>query len=198
MPKVSQEHKDARRDEIANAASRAFLSKGLQQTSMADIIAESGLSAGAFYGHFTSKHEVILEVARRATTNRIAELADVTSRDELPEPGEVLRRMLAGLATDIEGDTRLLVQVWGMAMVDQNVADLALEVFTDLREAYRGYFVAWATQRRGMSEAEAEAWAARRLPVMLGLGQGFILQAALKSDFDREQYLEVAGDLLAG
>ena len=198
MPKVTQEHRDARRDEIANAASRAFLSKGLQQTSMADIIAETGLSAGAFYGHFTSKHEVILEVARRATTNRIAELADVATRDELPEPGQVLRAMLAGLATDIEGDTRLLVQVWGMAMVDPKVADLALEVFTDLREAYRSYFIAWARQRRGMSEAEADAWASRRLPVMLGLGQGFILQAALKSDFDREQYLEVAGELLAG
>jgi AcrR family transcriptional regulator len=177
---------------------RAFLAKGLQQTSMADIIAESGLSAGAFYGHFTSKQEVILEVARRTTTNRLAELADVTSRDELPEPGEVLRTILTGLAADIDGDTRLLVQVWGMAMVDERVRALALEVFTDLREAYRGYFVAWATQRLGMSEADADAWASRRLPVMLGLGQGFILQAALDSGFDREQYLQVAGELLAG
>ena len=198
MPKVSQEHRDARRDEIATAATRAFLAKGLQQTSMADIIAESGLSAGAFYGHFTSKQEVILEVARRTTTNRIAELADVASRDELPEPGEVLRTILTGLATDIDGDTRLLVQVWGMAMVDPTVAGLALEVFADLREAYRSYFVAWAVQRRGMPETEAQEWAAARLPVMLGLGQGYILQAALNDEFDRDQYLAVAGELLAG
>ena len=78
------------------------------------------------------------------------------------------------------------------------VAQIARHDFFSPYAAVRGYFVAWAMQRRGMSEAEAEAWAARRLPVMLGLGQGFILQAALKSDFDREQYLEVAGDLLAG
>ena len=54
MPKVTDEYRIAKREEIADAALRAFRRKGFQGASMADIIAESGLSAGAIYGHFAS------------------------------------------------------------------------------------------------------------------------------------------------
>ena len=56
MPKVSEEYRTARRSEIARAALRCFARKGFDATSMADIIAESGLSAGAIYGHYKSKN----------------------------------------------------------------------------------------------------------------------------------------------
>ena len=49
MPKVSQEHRDARRAQILRAAAACFERKGYQRTTMADIIRESGLSAGAIY-----------------------------------------------------------------------------------------------------------------------------------------------------
>ena len=54
MPKVSEQHREARRDQIVDAALRCFSRKGFQRTSMADIIAESGLSAGAIYGTSTA------------------------------------------------------------------------------------------------------------------------------------------------
>lgn len=46
-----------RREEIIAAAIRAFSTKGFSRASMADVIAESGRSAGAIYGHFSGKRE---------------------------------------------------------------------------------------------------------------------------------------------
>ncbi len=59
MPKVTQEHSLARRQQIIDAAYRCFSRNGFHQTSMRDIYQEAGLSAGAVYHYFESKHEII-------------------------------------------------------------------------------------------------------------------------------------------
>ena len=43
MPKVSQQHRDARREQIMAAARRCFLRDGFHATSMQDLFAEAGL-----------------------------------------------------------------------------------------------------------------------------------------------------------
>ncbi|HEY0718123.1 MAG TPA: helix-turn-helix domain-containing protein, partial [Streptosporangiaceae bacterium] len=52
MPKVTQQYRDARRDQILSAARRCFLRDGFHVTSMQDLFAESGLSSGAVYRYF--------------------------------------------------------------------------------------------------------------------------------------------------
>src|SRR5580700_9107537 len=63
MPKVSQQYRDARRDQILDAAKRCFLRDGFHATSMQDLFAEAGLSSGAVYRYFASKDDVIHAVA---------------------------------------------------------------------------------------------------------------------------------------
>lgn len=63
MPKVSQEYRDARREQILAAAKRCFLRGGFHETSMQDLFAEAGLSSGAVYRYFSSKEDVILAIA---------------------------------------------------------------------------------------------------------------------------------------
>ncbi len=60
MPKISEQQRQARRDQILAAVWRCFLRKGVHGTSMEDLIRESGLSAGAVYLYYKSKHELIL------------------------------------------------------------------------------------------------------------------------------------------
>src|SRR6187431_576833 len=100
MPRVSQEYRDARRDEIADAALRCFARTGVQRTSMADIIAESGLAAGAIYGHFASKQELIVDVARRVLGNRVVELGEMQNAVEMPSPGEAVGFLVKSVADD--------------------------------------------------------------------------------------------------
>jgi AcrR family transcriptional regulator len=60
MPKVTEAHLEARRQQILDAAWACFARKGYHQTTMQDICQESSLSPGAIYRYFVSK-EAILE-----------------------------------------------------------------------------------------------------------------------------------------
>ena len=64
MPKVSEEYKKNRRSQIIDVARECFIKHGYQKTSMNEIIAATGLSAGAIYNHFGSKNDIMLEAAR--------------------------------------------------------------------------------------------------------------------------------------
>ena len=62
MPKVTEAHRESRREQILIAAWKCFSRKGFHSTSMADVIKEAGLSAGAVYLYFRSKDEIIVAV----------------------------------------------------------------------------------------------------------------------------------------
>src|SRR6516165_10545869 len=78
VPKVSQQYRDARRDQILDAARRCFLRDGFHATSMQDLFAEASLSSGAVYSYFTSKDDVIVAIAEenmRGVTEMIRTIA---------------------------------------------------------------------------------------------------------------------------
>src|SRR4051812_18010167 len=64
MPKMSEAHLTARRDQILVAAMERFADGGFHATGMAEVIAASGLSAGAVYRYFASKEELIRAIVR--------------------------------------------------------------------------------------------------------------------------------------
>ncbi|WP_426998474.1 TetR/AcrR family transcriptional regulator [Pseudarthrobacter sp. N5] len=188
MPRVTDAYRLARRLEIAAAARRCFGRKGFQATSMADIIAESGLSAGAIYGHFKSKDELIEASVREILDRLLGEIDAVRSSDPLPEPHEVLRTFLRGIREDIV-DLGLLIQVWAEAMTDPGLGRLTAGTVTGLKKFFAGYLTTWYTQSRGLTPSEASARAGKYAAVMLGACQGFIVQSALIPGFDAEEYL---------
>ena len=120
MPKVSDAHRESRRDQITDAALRSFAANGFQRTSMADIIAESGLSAGAIYGHFESKQQIAVAVAQRVLGNRLVELKGQMQGGALPNPDEVIAFITAGIQRDLP-DPRVLVQLWGESVHDDEI-----------------------------------------------------------------------------
>lgn len=194
MPKVTEQYREAKREEITSAALRCFAKKGFG-ASMADIIAETGLSAGAIYGHFASKNEVMLAVAGSIMGSRMEDLQTLRTRDRVPPPGEVISRILTGLSKDV-ADTGLLLQVWGEAVTDPGIRDIVDRIFGELRQNYVQLFAEWAIQEKGMADAEAHDWAVRLSAITIGLGQGYIAQSALFADFDGPAYLASARELL--
>jgi AcrR family transcriptional regulator len=58
MPKVTEAHLEARRQQILDAAWTCFARKGYHQTTMQDICEESELSPGAIYRYFASKEAI--------------------------------------------------------------------------------------------------------------------------------------------
>ncbi len=63
MPKVSQEHLDARRAEILAGARRAFGRWGYDGTTVARLEQEIGLSRGAIFHYFPGKKALFAELA---------------------------------------------------------------------------------------------------------------------------------------
>lgn len=195
MPKVSEQHREARRNQILDAAMSCVERKGFHRTSMADIITESGLSAGAIYLQFDGKADIALGVGHRILTNRIEEVADVMASGELPPPSALLRFMMTGLISEIR-DVRMLVQLWGEAVTSDDMSHMVGPIFAKVQEIMRPYLARWAIERRGMTVDSAETWSHQLVPVMLGLGQGFILQSALVPGFDGERYFAGVAQLL--
>jgi AcrR family transcriptional regulator len=197
MPKVSEQHREARRDQIVDAALRCFANRGFQRTSMADIIAESGLSAGAIYGHFTGKQQLALAVAQRVLGNRMTEFGERLAGGELPAPSSMLRMMMEGLRGDVH-DTGLLVQLWGEGVTDPEMSGMIGPIFVRVRGIMGSYLTDWAVRHRGLGREAAAVWADEVMPVFLGVGQGYIIQSALLPDFDGEAYFRGVAGLLDG
>jgi AcrR family transcriptional regulator len=188
VPKVTDEYRRARRDEIADAALRAFRRKGFQATSMAEIIEESGLSAGAIYGHYPSKAALVVDVASRVVRGRIDELEHLVDRTPMLPPQDVVRVLVTSMTREL-GSPAVMLQLWGEAVTDPDIADLASTVLGRVAAAWTHYTSAWHQRTHGLSQEEAEAVAADQAPLLLAAVQGYVIQSSLVPGFDPEAYL---------
>jgi len=64
-PKVTSAYKQKTRERILEGAEALFSREGYYDTSMDEIVRESGLSKGAIYGYFSSKEELFLALEDR-------------------------------------------------------------------------------------------------------------------------------------
>jgi AcrR family transcriptional regulator len=74
-----------RKAEIVDCALALFLSKGYAATTIADILARTRLSKGAFYHHFMSKDDVLEAAMERLIAAGIAAMRDIVDDEHLDE-----------------------------------------------------------------------------------------------------------------
>jgi TetR/AcrR family transcriptional regulator, transcriptional repressor for nem operon len=60
--RYSQDHKQATRRRILEVAGRRFKQDGIDGAGVATLMADAGLTNGAFYGHFSSKEDLVANV----------------------------------------------------------------------------------------------------------------------------------------
>lgn len=65
MPKISEEQRERRREEILTAARRCFATHGYEGATVVRLERETGLSRGAIFNYFPSKDELFLALADR-------------------------------------------------------------------------------------------------------------------------------------
>lgn len=192
---MTEEYRIVRREEIADAALRAFRRKGFQATSMADIIAEAGLSAGAIYGHFKGKSDIVVEVASRVVGDRILDVERLANADPMPSPAEVVGGLMRAMVREV-GSTGILVQIWGEAVTDPAIHALVNRVFAALGSAYTSYISLWHQRQHGLAPDDADLLGREQLGLFLAAAQGYIVQSALLTAFDGEAYLANAAKYL--
>lgn len=181
MPRVSQEHLDARRQQILDAARRCFIRNGFHATSMQDVFRESGLSAGAVYRYFGGKRELIAAIAD-VNLGLVGEVFEELDATRLPSTGELLARFARRFEErNQENDIAKLVgQVWSEAIRSPEIAELFLAklhtVLDPLTRAVRLYQDAGRLPAQVDPEVIASTIAA--------FIQGFMLQLAVRDDVD--------------
>jgi TetR/AcrR family transcriptional regulator, transcriptional repressor of aconitase len=195
MPKVTEEHRVARRHEIARAALRLFARKGFQATSMSDIIAESGLSAGAIYGHYKSKDELIQTAISELLDLPLAGVDEAKHSTPMQAPGALVGVFLSRLEAGV-GDLGILVQVWAQAAVDDAMREPTDRIGDRLRGVFEDYLREWYMREAGANATDADQGAREFAPLYVGMLQGFILQHTIFESFDEHAYLAGAAALL--
>jgi AcrR family transcriptional regulator len=188
MPRVSDEHLDARRRQIIDAAVVCFARDGFHRATMQDVCREAGLSPGAIYRYFPGKDAIIEAIAdeRHAREAGFMELARAASGggDGIRALG---RASFASLADPDERVRRRLgLQVWAEALRNPRIHELVMRGTRPPRVAMAE--MAREAQERGELSEDIDAEAFAR--AMLALFQGFILQQAWEPDADVASYLE--------
>ena len=67
MPKVTEEHKQARREQILAGAQRAFARHGYEGATVARLEEETGLSRGAIFNYYENKEALFIALVRRSS-----------------------------------------------------------------------------------------------------------------------------------
>jgi AcrR family transcriptional regulator len=196
MPRVSDAHLSARRDQIIDAATLRFAANGFQATGMADIIAASGLSAGAVYRYFRSKDELVEAIVERVLGRAADRFEQLLGEGQAPDPAEAVAAAVDLIATIGEAapvdTTRVAVQAWAEALRNPAVAALAGGAYATMR----GYLVEVARRAQGSGRLPADADPAQLGAAMFSLVLGFLLQRLLLGDVDPRAYVAAVGVLL--
>jgi AcrR family transcriptional regulator len=131
LPKVTPEYLDARRREILVAARTLFAEKGFARTSMADVVAATGLSTGSVYRYFPSKGDLVLAVCEDGTDERFEAETAVSA----------VERLLDDVRPDREdgrAHARLVSQIWADAALDERLAPVVGGRHAGLRDLLAG------------------------------------------------------------
>jgi TetR/AcrR family transcriptional repressor of nem operon len=78
--KVSREQAAANRERIVDTAAQLFRERGFEGIGVADLMSEAGLTHGGFYGHFSSKEDLMAEASARALSQTLASWSKLTER----------------------------------------------------------------------------------------------------------------------
>lgn len=195
MPKVTEAHRAARREEILSAAMRVFKRKGFRGASMADVIAEAGLSAGAIYSYFDGKQSLFAAVVERVLAARSEEFAAQLA-DAPRSPAALVQhaqRTMIGKPI-----MAMAPQIWAEAAVEAETREVLQRVFGHMTGLFRAELEAWGRANAERIPTAPEAWAARVAPALVSFMPGFILLRLLMPDFDDEAHFAAFDDLFIG
>lgn len=198
MPKVSDEHREAMKLRIQDAALACLSRKGFSAVSMADIIAEAQLSAGAVYLYYKSKEQLILDVGQRVMVDRLSFLKNLRDQTPLPSPADAMTMIFTEVS---QGPLTpgLPVQVWGESIGNPELRRNASDILNLALTHVADYVSAWLLQERQADDRVAYDRAEELAPALLGLVQGFMIQMSLSDEplETARRYSKAASSLLS-
>lgn len=186
MPKISEEQRQVRRDQILAAAWRCFARRGIHATSMEEIIREADLSAGAVYLYYKGKDELILAAISVYMGQLGKLLFPLLMQDEAFPPAVLVKKVAGAIATHTKRNgidlNAIILMCWSEAQSNATVKALIAEFQLNYRAALTALVRRW--QRSG--ELSPEGKPADMAKAMHSYFLGLIVQSALVGGVDAE------------
>lgn len=196
-PKVTQEHLDARKGQILEAAFACFSRQGFHQTTVQDICNEANLSAGAVYRYFASKDEIIDAVCEFCRGSNLAIITEARGKaDTIDILDELLRQGVEEMKKpEAQISLSLNVQWWAEALRNPDLKDMLRGSAIDMWvEALSG--IVQQGQERGEFNPDLDVESAGR--VLISMWFGLMLQRAMDPDVDLDGYVNVVKSVYGG
>jgi AcrR family transcriptional regulator len=186
VPRITDERREARREQVLEAARACLQEHGLEAMSMEMIIARSGLSTGAVYGYFKGKEQIINAVITEGTAAMARDLEPVLRNPEpppLPEFVEQVLRAVVGFGRHKKGEIdRLFVSLhgWSHSQSDPELRAATRASYSGLRRMFLDVVKRW--QSAGTVDPAADPEGVAELLTSITLG--FVAQRTLAGSAD--------------
>jgi AcrR family transcriptional regulator len=137
MPTVSNDSKQDQQ-RIVQAAVGRFIKHGMPETSMRDIVEDSGLPADVVARHFPTKNDIIRALGAVNKAAAAGMLKEMLKEASLPGPDEMLGRSAAFFEAGARngGPMSIVPQAWGVALYDDEINVLMREVLGELQDLW--------------------------------------------------------------
>jgi AcrR family transcriptional regulator len=181
MPRITEDRRSARRQQIVDAARQCFLEEGFQATSMKDILSAAQLSAGAVYNYFPSKDDLIVAISQEAL-GEVAGTFERMREGQLPSLDQALTSVFTHQPpmNAQRESAKLLVQVWAESLRSPTLSAKVVPIFEGVRDVFAELVSAYQ-ERDAISRAVSPKTIA---DILLATLHGIILRRAMIDDVD--------------
>jgi TetR/AcrR family transcriptional regulator, transcriptional repressor of aconitase len=184
MPKISEDQRQARRDQILVATWRCFSRRGIHPTSMDEIVREANLSAGAVYLYYKSKDELILAAIATYIQKLRELLLPILTREDAFPPSLFVRELTKAIVSHTQRNDLdlnvVMLMIWSEAQSNPKVKELLAGAQRKYRDALTGVVRKW--QKGGHIAAKGTPASIGK--AMLSFFLGFIVQSAMIGEID--------------
>jgi len=159
---------------------------------MQDIFAESGLSVGSVYSHFTGKDEIITAIADDVIDKLTATAGAALPCGEPPAPDQALEAVLATLQqADI---APIAIIIWAEAIRNAALSQRLSALYRDLADHFTR--LVRISQARGATDPGTPAESTAQ--VLTALGPAFLHQLAFGPRIDAPTFTQGLRALMRG
>jgi AcrR family transcriptional regulator len=174
VPKLSDQARSARRQDLIDATWRLLAHSGWRDLTVDDICAEAGASKGAFYGYFDRKQDLLLALLDDEAAAVEAVLADIGAQPltAVERLHRLARAMLERAANPAR--VQLRADLWAALASEPGTRERFATTVTRQRTAVRELI------QGGIDAGQLAPVPARALAsILLALSEGLVLHGAL-------------------
>jgi AcrR family transcriptional regulator len=172
---TQQQRTEETRSRLLQAAEECFSRDGYDNTSVATICKHAGVSKGAFYHHFTTKHEVFMALLNYWLGGLAGQLTALqTGSATVPEELYAMAGLVGGVFQDAGNRFPLFLEFWSQSARDPEVWKVTISPM----QQYSGVFTEMIEQ--GIKESSLKPGNSQILSrILVSLMMGLLAQGLL-------------------